>query len=165
MTFRESFIQELEAESKTTRKMLERVPAEKFAWKPHPKSMSLQQLATHIAEIPEWIELVLNTKELDFATAPYNPASINSNDELIGHFEKAYAKGKAALEKAQDQQLEENWTMRTGEQIHFTATKREMIRTCFCQVVHHRAQLGVDLRLLDIPIPGSYGPSADEMNF
>lgn len=165
MTFRESFLQELEAESTTTRKMLERVPADKFAWNPHQKSMTLQQLTTHVAEIPEWIDLVLNTTELDFATAPYSPVPINSTAELISYFEKAYAKGKAALEKAHDEQLEENWTMRTGEQIHFSATKREMIRTCFCQVVHHRAQLGVYLRLLDISIPGSYGPSADEMNF
>lgn len=165
MTFRESFLRELEGESVTTRKMLERVPAEKFAWKPHPKSMTLQQLSTHIAEIPEWIELVFNTTELDFATAPYHPVSINSTAELISYFEKAYTKGKTALENASDQQFEDNWKMRTGEQIHFSATKREMIRTCFCQVTHHRAQLGVYLRLLDIPIPGSYGPSADDMNF
>lgn len=165
MTFRESFLQELENESVTTRKMLERVPAEKFDWKPHPKSMTLQQLSIHVAEIPEWIELVLNTTELDFAAAPYNPVPINSTAELISYFEKAFAKGKTALEKAKEEQLEDNWKMRTGDQIHFSATKREMIRTCFCQVTHHRAQLGVYLRLLDIPIPGSYGPSADEMNF
>jgi uncharacterized damage-inducible protein DinB len=165
MTFMQSFLKELEKESITTRKMLERVPDDKFDWKPHEKSMTMKQLATHVAEIPAWIPLVLNTTELDFAANPYNPVMVKSNSELIHHFEESLADAKAGLATAKDKQLEDFWTMRNGEQIFFTSPKGEMIRDVFCQVVHHRAQLGVFLRLLNIPIPGSYGPSADEQNF
>lgn len=165
MTFMKSFLKELEREAVTTRKMLERVPDDKFDWKPHEKSMSLRQLATHIAEIPGWIPMVLNTTELDFGNNGYKPAILKNNAELINFFEKSFSEGKASLTKANDNQLEETWTMRNGETIYDTSPKDEVLRGVFCQVVHHRAQLGVYLRLLNIPIPGSYGPSADEMNF
>lgn len=165
MTFMQSFSRELERESLTTRKMLERVPADKFDWKPHEKSMTVRQLATHIAEIPSWIPMVLDTAELDFAKNEYKPTLINSTGELIDFFEKSFSEGKMALAKAKDKQLEAFWTMRNGDQIYSTSPKDEVLRGVFCQVVHHRAQLGVYLRLLNIPIPGSYGPSADEMGF
>ncbi len=165
MTFTESFLNEMERESITTRKMLERVPPEKYDWKPHPKSMSLRQLATHVAEIPSWVNMVLNTSELDFGKGNYKPFIVNSNKELMDYFEKSLETGKSALTKANDRQLEETWTMRNGEQLYSSDPKDVVVRGCFCQVVHHRAQLGVYLRLLDVPIPGSYGPSADEMNF
>jgi uncharacterized damage-inducible protein DinB len=162
MTFMQSFLKELEREASTTRKMLERVPADKYSWKPHEKSMSLKQLATHVAEVPGWISLVLTTPELDFAKTPYSPYDSKSTEELIAYFEKTIAEGKAALANAKDEQLQETWTMRNGEQVYDTSPKDEVLRGVFCQVVHHRAQLGVYLRLLNIPIPGSYGPSADE---
>lgn len=165
MTFTESFLHELETESNTTRKMLQRVPADKYDWKPHEKSMTIRQLATHVAEIPGWINMVLNTTELDFEKTGYNPVPIHNNTELLAYFEKSLAEGKEGLQKANDKQMEDNWTMRSGSNIYFSSSKRDMIRTCFCQVVHHRAQLGVYLRLLNIPIPGSYGPSADEPEF
>ncbi|OIR05470.1 DinB family protein [mine drainage metagenome] len=166
MTFIESFSKELEKEANTTRKMLSRVPDTKFSWKPHEKSMSLVQLATHVAEIPSWLGMVLNTSELDFANNSYNPAVINNSKELMDHFEKSLIDGRENLAKGNDKQLlEETWTMRSGDKIFSTETKLEVLRGCFCQIVHHRAQLGVYLRLLDIPIPGSYGPSADEQNF
>lgn len=165
MTFIDSFLQELEQEAITTRKMLERVPADKYDWKPHEKSMTLRQLATHVAEIPEWIPMVLNTKELDFETNAYKPVQLGSEKEMMDYFEKVLEAGRNGLRGAADQQLEENWVMRSGDKIFVDAPKRIMIRHCFCQVVHHRAQLGVFLRLLNIPIPGSYGPSADELGF
>lgn len=165
MTFMQSFSGELEKEAVTTRKMLERVPADKFDWKPHEKSMTLRQLAAHVAEIPSWIPMVLDTDELDFANNAYKPAEMNTNGELINFFERSFTEGKMALAKAKDKQLDDFWTMRNGEQIYSTETKREVLRGCFCQVVHHRAQLGVYLRILNIPIPGSYGPSADEAGF
>lgn len=165
MTFIESFQKELEKEATTTRKMLERVPADKYDWKPHEKSMTMRQLATHVAEIPTWIGMVLNTAELDFASNEYKPAVINNPAELMAHFESSLADGKAKLAVANDKQLEDNWTMRSGEQIFSTEPKLEVLRGCYCQIVHHRAQLGVYLRLLDIPIPGSYGPSADDQSF
>ena len=165
MTFMQSFSKELEREAITTRKMLERVPDDKFDWKPHEKSMTLKQLATHVAEIPSWIGMVLNTAELDFANNDYKPTDVTSHKELMDHFEKSLAAGREALGNGKDKQLEDFWTMRNGEQIYSTSPKDEVIRGVFCQVVHHRAQLGVYLRLLNIPIPGSYGPSADDPTF
>ncbi len=155
-------VKEMEAEAITTHKMLERAPADKFNWQPHVKSMTLQRLASHVAELPTWVSMALNTSELDFATAAYKPFVPGTTKELVDYFEKSLAEGKAELEKANEAQLEEPWTLRNGEQIYSTRPKVEVIRMAYCQIVHHRAQLGVFLRLLDIPIPGSYGPSADE---
>ncbi|GAB3543008.1 DinB family protein [Spirosoma fluminis] len=162
MSLVQMLVKEMEQEAITTRKMLERVPNDKYDWRPHPKSMNIESLTTHIAELPTWVTLVLNTDELDFATAPYEPKRIGSTDELLDFFEQSLADGKASISQATDEQLEPMWTLRNGDEIYSKSSKYEMIRTTYCQVVHHRAQLGVYLRLLNIPIPGSYGPSADE---
>lgn len=161
----EALVKEMDQEAATTRKMLSRIPDDKYDWKPHEKSMTIRQLATHIAELPSWVSLALDTEELDFAASPYNPQVINNTNELMALFEKEYAAGKERLQQATDADLLPNWTLRSGEEIYSVSTKGETIRHAYCQVVHHRAQMGVYLRLLDIPIPGSYGPSADEMNF
>lgn len=158
-------LKEMEREAITTRKMLALVPTEKFDWKPHEKSMSLQQLAGHIAELPSWIKLVLTTSELDFEANPYQQPAISSNKDLLALYEKSLAEGSAQLAKATDADLEPNWSLRSGATIYSTDIKTDVLRMCFCQTVHHRAQLGVYLRLLNIPIPGSYGPSADDMSF
>jgi uncharacterized damage-inducible protein DinB len=158
-------LKEMEQEAQTTRKMLERVPDDKYDWQPHEKSMTIRQLTTHIAEIPAWVSMGLTTEELDFAVNAYDPAPVNNTKELLEVFEKSYGEGYAQLAKATEADLLPTWTMRNGDQIYMAMTKAELIRAAFCQVVHHRAQLGVFLRLLDIPIPGSYGPSADEMQF
>jgi uncharacterized damage-inducible protein DinB len=154
---------ELEREALTTRKMLALVPAEKFDWKPHPKSMAMMNLATHIAELPTWVSMVLNTDELDFAANEYKPTIVKDNAELMELFEKSLEDGLAPLDDSKEDLLSKTWTLRTGEQILTTGSKADMIRHALSQIIHHRAQLGVYLRLLDIPIPGSYGPSADEM--
>lgn len=154
-------LKELEHEAQTTRKFLAIVPNDKFSWKPHQKSMSIQQLATHIAELPSWISMAYNTEELNFAASNYTPTLVSSSAELLALHEKNLSNGKAHLEKFNDDLLLKNWTMRNGDHVYFTITKIELIRHTFCQIVHHRAQLGVYLRLLDIPLPGSYGPSAD----
>jgi uncharacterized damage-inducible protein DinB len=158
-------LKEMEQEAETTRKMLSRVPNDKYDWQPHKKSMTMRQLATHIAEIPGWVTTGLTTDELDFATNAYEPTPVNNTEELLSLFEKSYGDGYAELSKATETDLLPTWTMRNGEQVYMTVTKAELIRTAFCQTVHHRAQLGVFLRLLDVPIPGSYGPSADELGF
>lgn len=163
MTFLKSFLDEMEREALTTRKMLDRVPDEKFDWKPHEKSMSLAQLVTHVAEIPSWYSLVLDTPELNFATTPYEAPAVKTKTELLSFFEKNLDTGRKALTNRDDSALDGTWTMRDGETIFFTERKDIVLRETFSQVVHHRAQLGVYLRLLNIPIPGSYGPSADEM--
>lgn len=156
-------LKEMEQEAATTRKMLERIPEDKFDWQPHPKSMSIRRLATHIAEIPTWVPMALNTSELDFSAGNYQPTLVNNREELMNIFEKSLTEGKAGLTNANEEQLKDSWTMRDGDNIFFTATKGEVIRMSYSQIVHHRAQMGVYLRLLDVPIPGSYGPSADEM--
>jgi uncharacterized damage-inducible protein DinB len=158
----QEFLKELEKESLTTRKMLSRVPDDKFGWKPHEKSMTIERLTTHIAELPTWITMVLNTSELDFATSPYDPKPLGSNKNLMELFESSLAEGIASLKSGNDSQLKDIWTLRNGEQVYSSEPKSDVIRMTLCQIVHHRAQLGVYLRLLDIPIPGSYGPSADE---
>jgi uncharacterized damage-inducible protein DinB len=158
-------LKEMEQEAQTTRKMLERVPNDKYQWKPHEKSMTIQRLATHIAELPSWVTMALTTSELDFANNPYQPKIINNTAELLEYFEASLADGKAHLSGAKEEQLWGNWTLRNGDQVYSTSSKYEVVRMSFAQIIHHRAQLGVFLRLLDVPIPGSYGPSADEMNF
>jgi uncharacterized damage-inducible protein DinB len=155
-------LKEQAQEARTTRKMLERVPNDKYDWQPHEKSMTMRQLAIHIAELPAWPNLVLTTEELDFATKPYTPAPVGDTSELLALFEKSLAESKAALSQATEEQLWPTWTLRHGDQVLSSSSKYEVIRMSFSQIVHHRAQLGVYLRLLNIPIPGSYGPSADE---
>lgn len=161
----QTFLKELGQEANTTRKMLALIPDDQYQWKPHEKSMTVQQLATHVAELPGWVTMTLATSELDFAAAPYTQQNINSTNALLNLFEKNLADGKASLEAANEEQLADPWTLRDGETIYSTSPKGEVIRMAFSQIIHHRAQLGVYLRLLNIPIPGSYGPSADDMSF
>jgi|SRR5688572_18564790 len=165
MSLTQQFLREMEREAIATRKMLERVPDDKFDWRPHTRSMNIRQLATHIAELPTWVKMTLTTNELDFATSPYNPVPINNTRELLAFFEQSLEEGKAQLAAAKDEDLLPDWTLRNADQIYSVEKRGDVIRMAFCQIVHHRAQLGVYLRLLDIPIPGTYGPSADEMNF
>jgi uncharacterized damage-inducible protein DinB len=158
-------LKEMDQEAAVTRKFLNIVPAEKFGWKPHEKSMVMSALTVHIAELPSWVKMALTTSELDFAKMDYTPTPVSSTEELVQIFEKSYAEGREALSTAKENDLWPEWTLRNGEQVYSVMTKYEVIRHAFAQTTHHRAQLGVYLRLLNIPIPGSYGPSADEMNF
>ena len=163
ITFMESFLKELEQERIGTRKMLALVPADKADWKPHEKSMKLKDLAIHIADLPTWITLGLTTDELDFAVSPYNPKDCNGGDELVKYFDENVEEAKKHLINSKDSVLAETWTLKSGDAVYMQLSKLETLRHSFCQTVHHRAQLGVYLRLLNIPIPGVYGPSADEM--
>ena len=156
------FLKEMEQEAQTTRNLLARIPDDQYEFKPHEKSMTIRRLATHIAELPGWVEMTLTTKELDFASNAYDPKPISTTRELLAYFDETLEKGKKALLAANDDQLQEAWTLRNGEKIYSVSPKGEVIRMAFSQIVHHRAQLGVFLRLLNIPLPGSYGPSADE---
>ncbi|MEP7164787.1 MAG: DinB family protein [Ferruginibacter sp.] len=159
------FLEEMDRESVTTRKILACIPDDKYDWKPHEKSMSIEQLSTHIAELPTWVSMAITTSELDFADNPYERKQVANTVQLLELFERSLADGKAQLQKANEKQLLETWTLRNGKDIYSVSPKHEVIRMTFCQIVHHRAQLGVFLRLLNVPIPGSYGPSADDMSF
>lgn len=156
-------LKEMQQEAETTHKMLAIVPAEKNDWKPHAKSMTLRDLSLHIPDMLGWVKLVLENDELDFAKTPYTLPEIYDNAGLVEFFEQKYKEAYDALSKAKEEDLEPNWTLREGDAIYHVENKWGWVRSCYCQVVHHRAQLGVYLRLLNIPIPGSYGPSADEM--
>ncbi len=158
-----ALLAELDSEAAITRKMLALVPEGRFDWAPHPKSMTVKQLATHVAEIPSWHVMAVDQDGLDFNESAYQPAPVNSQADLLALFEKSHAFGRAALERLSESVLDKPWIMRGGEAVYLDTTKYGMLRHAFSQTIHHRAQLGVFLRLLDIPIPGSYGPSADEM--
>jgi len=162
MSMTAMFHKELQQESATTRKMLERIPDDKYDWKPHEKSMTIRQLATHIAELPTWMPMVLNTEELDFATTPYEPKQIDDTASLMAYFEQSLQEGLADLTPENEAKVDEMWTLRSGDDIYSKTSKADFLRITMNQIVHHRAQMGVFLRLLNIPIPGSYGPSADE---
>jgi uncharacterized damage-inducible protein DinB len=164
-TITELLLKEMDQEAETTRKMLACVPDDKYDWKPHEKSMTIRRLATHIADIPSWVDMAVNTDELDFANTDHKEPVINNTQELLGFLEGSLTKGRAALADFKEEKFDEPWTMRNGEQIYVVYTRGELIRTAYSQIIHHRAQMGVFLRLLDVPIPGSYGPSADEQGF
>ncbi len=155
-------LHDMDLEIQTTRKMLSRIPNDKYDYKPHERSMVMQSLAIHIAELPTWVSMALDTEGLDFAATPYNPPQIRDTTELCAHAEECFASGRARLATAAEEELLKTWTLRHGEAILYQASVLDVIRMSFNQIVHHRAQLGVYLRLLNVPIPGSYGPSADE---
>ena len=145
--------------------MLSRIPDDKYDWKPHEKSMTVRRLATHIADIPSWVEMAICTDGLDFATSKRREPVINNTKELLDFLEQSVTKGGEALSNAKEAQLEQQWTLSNGGYVLSVRPKADVIRMSYNQIVHHRAQMGVFLRLLDVPIPGSYGPSADEDNF
>ena len=162
-TITKFFEKQLKEEAVTTRKMLKIIPEDKYDWKPHPKSMTIRRLAAHLAELPGWVPMAIDTDVLDFSANDYKATPIGNNTELLLIFEKNQKKAEEALPKTTDEYLQNPWTMKDGEQVFFTISKEDVIRMAISQTIHHRAQMGVFLRLLNIPIPGSYGPSADEM--
>jgi uncharacterized damage-inducible protein DinB len=154
---------ELKNEGTKTRKLLERVPADKFDWVPHEKSMKLGRLAKHVAELNLWVERVLSSDEFDFAAANFSSPMPESTEAILKTFDERTAEAIAALENATDDDLNKIWTVRRGEQVMFQMPKKIALRSfAFNHIYHHRGQLSVYLRLLDVPIPGMYGPSADE---
>lgn len=163
MTPFQLFKRELEREAVTTKKMLSIIPEDKYDWQPHPKSMKLLALATHIAEIPTWFELILTSNGIDFEANEYKPAQIKNNEDLLTLFEESLKTALASLDKYVDADLWQLWPISSGAMVFTNNPRLDEMRNTASQVVHHRAQLGVYLRLLNVPIPGSYGPSADEM--
>jgi uncharacterized damage-inducible protein DinB len=163
MTIAQAFLEELKQENISTKKMLERVPMEKGDWKPHKKSMPLARLASHVAENLQWIAMAIETEELDLSKQPYEPFIPKTTEELIKYLEESEDKAKKALSNCSDEEMMKNWTMRSGKQVFFTMPKVTMIRNfCINHMIHHRGQLSVYLRLLGVPLPGIYGPTADE---
>ncbi len=156
---------ELKQEYETTRKFIDNFPEGKNDYAPHEKSMKMMGLAIHIVEILGWTDYMLKNDKLDFAAGDYQPTVINTKEELQQKMEEFYLASKTALENTDEEILNGRWTMHMGEQLLADFSKYEAIRHALSQLIHHRAQLGIYYRLNDIPVPGSYGPSADEQGF
>jgi len=164
MSLIHSLIAEIELESSNTEKMLARVPAAEFDWRPHEKSMSLKHLATHVAHLAQWPGFILKTQFLDFADNNLERPVVNTTEDLLILLQNGTNESVEALKTASEQDLEDNWILRNGEHIIIDMPKAAVIRRmALNHIYHHRAQLGVYLRLLDVPVPGMYGPSADDM--
>lgn len=167
MSISEALLPEFDQEMAGVRRTLERVPEDKFDWKPHPKSLSMSVLAGHIANLPSWGTLTIHQDELDTApggkpmeqTPP--PAS---TAELVATFDRTSAEARAALAGASDAELMKPWTLLSNGTVLFSLPKVACFRSFVINhMIHHRAQLGVYLRINDVPVPSLYGPSADEM--
>jgi len=166
MSLNQSFLAELDNEMATTRRLLERVTDASLTWGPHTKSMTMARLASHVAELPSWIAMTLQTAELDLSPPggpAYVPTIHTSVQGMLEAFDGHVAAAKAALEGAANEAFFESWSLKAGGQTIFTMPKVACLRSfCFNHLIHHRGQLSVYLRLNDIPVPMIYGPSADE---
>jgi len=166
MSICEMLLPEFDQEMTNTRKLLERVPFQKLEWKPHEKSMTLGRLAGHIAELPGWAASVLTLDSLDL-TPMINEGqrgfTASSADELLNTFDKNVAEARKALAGASDHHLNQVWSIQFKGRTVLSMPRLPMLRNmCLNHLIHHRAQLGVYLRLNDIPLPPLYGPTADE---
>jgi len=152
---------EFDQELQSTHKTLERVPAGKWDWKPHDKSGKLGWLAGHLATLPRFVVPVVGESKLDITGYP--SPKVNSPSELLDTFAKSREDARQALTTLQDDRLHETWTLTWDGKEIFSMPRYHVLRSmCFNHIVHHRAQLTVYLRLLDVPVPAIYGPSADE---
>jgi uncharacterized damage-inducible protein DinB len=163
MTLCQTITLDYDEEVQNTRKLLERVPLDDAHrnYQPHPKSMTLDRLATHVAELPGWAKYALESELLQIPL-DFKPTIAASSAELLEMFDKAAAEGRAAIAGATDEDMTKDWTFKFGDVFSMTEPRPKVIRSFLNHMVHHRAQLGVYLRLNGIPIPGMYGPSADE---
>jgi len=156
-------LKEFEHEAQTTRKHLERLPDGKFTWKPHEKSFTAAGLASHIAECVGWTEVIFNENEFNFDPSTYKYYLAESTADLLKTFDDHVVKGKQALAAATEETLEQPWSLKIKGQVLFEKSRADVFRDfALSHVIHHRGQLSVYLRLLDVAVPGSYGPSADE---
>ncbi|HEY1809793.1 MAG TPA: DinB family protein [Acidobacteriaceae bacterium] len=162
MTIPELLQQEFSEESASTRRILERVPPSSFPWKPHAKSMTLGRLASHLADLPNRCVTIATTEVFtrNPGTAPFQAGS---GPELLAHFDDAAAAAKATLSDLREDQLSAIWTLKFGERTMAALPRAMALRRVFLNhLIHHRGQLSVYLRLLEVPVPGMYGPSADD---
>ena len=165
MTIADLLLPEFDQEMATTRRVLERVPEDRFSWKPHDKSFSMGDLASHVVNSVKWTDYTMNGTEFDLATV--TPEEINqaakSRAELLAWFDANVPSARAALARP-DADYFVPWTLKKGDMVFFTMPRYNCVRSFVLNhIVHHRAQLSVYLRLNNVPVPGAYGPSADEM--
>ena len=155
-----SLLPEFDQEMATTRRLLERAPTDKGQWKPHPKSFSLGHLAQLVSWMPGWIANTVRQTELDLLKAP--GYGYETTEALVSAFDQNVRESRAALETAKDADFDILWALKRGDMVLFSAPRRAVVRTHISHLIHHRGQLSVYLRLLDVPLPSIYGPTADE---
>lgn len=160
MSIGASFIDEFDQEMATTRRMLERVPSDKAEWKPHAKSFALGHLAQLISWMPGWITNVVQEPQLDLSKA--GGYSFEKTEKLLEGFDRNVREARAALTGAADDVFAESWALTIGDTVLLKEPKRKVVRDTINHLVHHRGQLSVYLRLIDVPVPQIYGPTADE---
>jgi uncharacterized damage-inducible protein DinB len=169
MSISNSLLPEFDQEMANTRKTLERVPDDKFDWKPHEKSYAMGTLVNHLANLPSWTSFTIDQDDLDLAppgAPPYRVNEVNTREEILATFDKNVAAARAAIAGASDEHLFRPWTLLKGGQTLLTLPRIAVLRSFVMNhIIHHRAQLGVYLRLNDVPVPSIYGPSADEAPF
>lgn len=160
MTIAESLLKEFDQEMATTRRLLERVPSAKADWKPHEKSFPLGHLAQLVSGMPGWLTNIVTETELDLTKG--GKYSFETTDTLLAAFDKNVRDARAAITNTVDEAFAVEWSLKMGPKTLFTDTRRDVVRQTINHLVHHRGQLTVYLRLLDVPIPSIYGPTADE---
>jgi uncharacterized damage-inducible protein DinB len=165
MAVKDALLPEFDHEMAVTRRVLERVPFSDPAWKPHAKSMTIAQLAAHIATIPSWVPVTLGSDAFDVASMDEDSlrATHETTAALLAEFDKHVAAARTLITEASDAQMMQPWSLKSGEQVVFTLPRAAVLRSfVFNHSVHHRGQMSVYLRLRDVPVPSIYGPSADE---
>ena len=166
MPITDALLPEFDQEMANTRKVLERCPEEKFAWKPHPKSWPMANLATHIANMTGWAVDTIQKDSFDYAppgAPPFKEEPVKTRAELLSRFDKNVQAARTALAAASDEHMMKPWSLLAGGKAIFTMPRAVIIRSMILNhTIHHRAQLGVYLRLNDIPVPAIYGPTADD---
>lgn len=166
MAITDALLPEFDYEMDRTRRTLERLPEDKLDWRPHPKSMTMGTLATHLAQIPGWTVETLTKESFDVApegSPPLSLVPLGSRQQILDLFDKNTAAARAVLVQAGDDHLRQVWTLLAGGKVVFSLPRVAVLRSFILNhSIHHRAQLGVYLRLNDIPVPSIYGPSADE---
>ena len=160
MTIAETLLPEFDQEMASTRRLLERVPTEKGQWKPHPKSFSLGHLTQLVCWMPGWITNTLTETELNLVGA--SPYSYEKTEDLLALFDKNVSEARAAIAAGKDEDYKVDWSLKFADRVIFTQPRREVVRNHINHLIHHRGQLTVYLRLIDVPLPSIYGPTADE---
>lgn len=163
MTIAQALLPEFDFEMANTRRTLERLPETKLNWKPDPKSMDLGRLAGHIAEMTGFAKVTMETDSVDMDPASYKPFIATSRDQLLREFDKNVAGSRAAIAGSNDEEMMKPWTFSAGGNVIFTMPRAAVLRSMMMShIIHHRAQLTVYYRMNGVPVPGLYGPSADE---
>jgi uncharacterized damage-inducible protein DinB len=160
MSVSETLLPEFDEEMATTRRLLERVPSDKGSWKPHPKSFPLGHLAQLVARMPGWITFTIQKPDLDLTG--FSGYTYETTETLLAEFDKNVREAREAIANAKEEDYDAPWSLRAGDHVMFTAPRGTVVRQNINHLIHHRGQLSVYLRMVDVPIPSIYGPTADE---